>query len=441
MLVSHVVPAGAFSPLDSFRNAVRRNQERIVYWSDSTSGITLAGAGEAYSIKVEHNGPDRFAEVEEKWRAIAANSMQSFQPEIPQTGLLLMGGGVFDPLKARSERWEHFANAEFHVPQILLTQTEGKSWLTLNYLLQGKEDFREITQYLMAACEWFLAEPGKPRPIAKNSFSVEAENPDRWLQLVDEVAQRIREGEWKKVVLARELRLHSENSIAVAEVLQRLHEDQPESHIFAFVHQGDCLLGASPECLVRREEDCFYSTCLAGSIRRGKDQPEDQMLGEELLQDPKNQQEHRLVVQMISDKLKKYCEALEIPAAPFLVKLKNIQHLCTPLVGKARPGTSLFHVAADLHPTPALGGFPQQAAMKKIREEEPFDRGWYGGPLGWADARGNGKFIVAIRCGLIRGKEISLFAGCGIVGDSEPLSEYEETMLKLQPMLAALGGN
>ena len=441
LLISYVSGAGTCRPLTFFRNAEARRTENLAYWSAATGSLTLVGAGCAYSIQVEETSSGRFAKVETAWRVITADSIRVSSADIPQTGLILMGGGAFDPLRPQSDRWRNFAAAEFHLPQLLLTCAEGKSWLTINYLVNGKENPGETTACLLKERAALLQGVEERQFAEQNALSITEINPDKWMKLVDEIAGRIRQGELQKVVLARELCIHSEEPVSIEKLLTRLYRDQAGSYIFAFRHQGDCLVGASPERLIRREGERFYSMCLAGSIRRGGTESEDRKLGEQLLTDSKNLHEHSLVVRMIGDKLNKYCEELQIPQDPVLLKLKDIQHLCITLAGKARVGTSLLSVLADLHPTPALGGFPQQSAMQKIREAEPLDRGWYGGPLGWVDAGGNGEFIVAIRCGLVRGKEISLFAGCGIVGDSDPASEYEETGIKFRPMLAALGGN
>ncbi len=441
VLISHVACVDSIDPLMFFREAETRREKEITYWADADEKFIMVGVGSVYAVKVEDNGADRFARVETEWATIVANSVRSSPCDVPQTGLVLLGGGSFDPIKPQSERWRNFAHAEFHLPRLLLTQTENAAWITINFLLQGSEKPEELTKTLLAECELFLTK-GKYRLSAiENSFAIEEIGVDRWKPMVECVVKDIRDGAIEKVVLARELYLQSEAPISIADILFRLHAGQPGSYIFAFMHQGECLVGASPERLIKRKREEYYSTCLAGSMKRGKNPVEDELLGRELLHDKKNRYEQNLVVRMLSEKLKKYCDPLEIPSEPQLKQLKNIYHLCTPLKGKARPGISIFTVLSDLHPSPALGGFPQQEAMRKIREEEHLDRGWYGGPIGWVNADGSGEFIVAIRCGLVRQKEAFLFAGCGIVENSDPVSEYEETQIKFQPMLSALGGS
>jgi menaquinone-specific isochorismate synthase len=216
---------------------------------------------------------------------------------------------------------------------------------------------------------------------------------------------------------------------------------QHESFIFAFESNGDCFIGASPERLVKKQGDEVYSTCLAGSISRGKTEEEDHKLGQLLLTDQKNLIEHGFVVEMIKEALEESCEEIILPDQPQLMKIRDIQHLYTPVIGKCHKDASLLLLVERLHPTPALGGLPKEEAVVKIRQVEDLDRGFYAAPLGWVDYRKNGEFAVSIRSGLIQENEVSLFAGCGVVADSDSESEYLETSLKFKPMLRALGGN
>ncbi len=191
---------------------------------------------------------------------------------------------------------------------------------------------------------------------------------------------------------------------------------------------------------MKKNGNDVFTTCLAGSIKRGKTTKEDLDLGEDILSDQKNLIEHQYVVDMIKEAMSEVCTEVILPDQPQLMKMRDIQHLYTPVTGKTDDQTSLLDIIERLHPTPALGGLPKKPAVEKIREVELLDRGFYGGPIGWMDYRGNGEFAVAIRSGLIQGNEASLFAGCGVVAHSDSESEYQETNIKFRPMLTALGG-
>ena len=157
------------------------------------------------------------------------------------------------------------------------------------------------------------------------------------------------------------------------------------------------------------------------------------------MQSEKNSIEHSIVVARVREALLTHCRKVSVSETPRLLKLRNVQHLETPIVAELVLGRCILDVIADLHPTPAVGGFPSKEALAEIRAIEQMDRGWYAGPIGWIGASGHGEFAVALRSGLLSEHEATLFAGCGIVGDSHPQSEYEETWLKLQVMLRGLG--
>ncbi|WP_226374402.1 isochorismate synthase [Virgibacillus alimentarius] len=244
----------------------------------------------------------------------------------------------------------------------------------------------------------------------------------------------------KKIVLARELRLELKNKAEISAIIDKLIKTQATSYIFAFENGNDCFIGATPERLVKLEKNQLLSTCLAGTAPRGNTKEEDTRIGISLLDDEKNREEHDFVVKMIKRAINDYCTDIDIPGKPVIYPLKNLQHLFTPVIAKLKDKYSIFDIVRELHPTPALGGTPTEESLAFIREHEQLDRGWYGAPIGWLDSNQNSEFAVAIRSGLIKGDKASLFAGCGVVKDSDIEAEYEETNIKFLPMLSVLGG-
>jgi isochorismate synthase len=178
---------------------------------------------------------------------------------------------------------------------------------------------------------------------------------------------------------------------------------------------------------------------LAGSAPRGRTREEDAHIADQLLRDPKERAEHAVVVDALRDGLRELCTRVVADAQPRVQALSNVQHLLTRVRGEVRPGDGILDFVGRLHPTPAVGGFPTPRALELIRNLEALDRGWYAGPIGWVDARGEGEFVVALRSALLRGQTATLFAGCGIVANSDPSAEYAEWGWKVRPMLAALG--
>ncbi len=258
-----------------------------------------------------------------------------------------------------------------------------------------------------------------------------------WMAQVRAATTTIRLGGLSKVVLARAVR--ATGAIDIGATLSQLRRGQSTANCFAVRRQGRTFAGATPELLLRVRHSNLQTMALAGSAPRGATITADQILGDELLHSVKNAGEHAVVVRQIRAGLAPLCVELEIPQNPQLLRMPQVQHLQTPITGKLLPGYGLLDGIAALHPTPAVGGYPQAAALALIREIEGLDRGWYAGPIGWVDSNGDGDFAVALRSGLLEAEQATLFAGCGIVADSDPETEYRESQLKLRVMLRALG--
>jgi menaquinone-specific isochorismate synthase len=440
ILISEVHKMDSIDPLSFFNSGTERYLGERFYWKDPNEEVVLIGLGISKQIQSDQ-ATDRFFHVEEEWKEFLKDSL-IFNP-YHENGLgpVMFGGFSFDPLKEKTTLWSKYADSLFHVPKYMLTIVEGQTYLTTNIVCTLNDDetlfekvIKERIQLLTSLKQVFKIKPAKLNETKEIS-------PQQWKQSVDDVVEDLKTGSLKKVVLARELRLFFDNQVKAENILKNLYTQQRDSFIFVFESNGDCFIGATPERLVKKQGNNVFSTCLAGSIRRGKDESEDKVLGQTLLSDQKNLIEHGFVVEMIKEALEESCEEIILPDEPQLMKIRDIQHLYTPVIGKCQKDASVLLLVERLHPTPALGGLPKQEAVEKIREVEELDRGFYAAPLGWVDYRGNGEFSVAIRSGLIQGKEASIFAGCGVVADSDSESEYLETGLKFRPMLRALGGN
>jgi isochorismate synthase len=243
----------------------------------------------------------------------------------------------------------------------------------------------------------------------------------------------------EKVVLARAVRLESPATFEASRALRYFSKYAPGTYQFAFAREDDCFLGATPEQLVRVRNGELETMGLAGSMPRGTTAKQDERFGSELLASAKDRSEQEIVVRAMRQVLGDTCLQLQMSAEPTLLKLKSIQHLITRFNGTLADGYSVLDLVERLHPTPAVGGLPRAGALHWLREHENLDRGWYAGAVGWMDQNLEGEFAVAIRSALLNGNHATLFAGCGIVADSDPEREYAESALKLKPMLAALG--
>jgi menaquinone-specific isochorismate synthase len=271
-----------------------------------------------------------------------------------------------------------------------------------------------------------------PRQVV---FSDGALSGTMWESVVADAVRRIDAGELEKVVLARDLVARTDDPVDVRWPLQRLAESYPTCWTF---HVGG-LFGATPEMLVRRERGLVTSRVLAGTIRRSGDDARDLALAASLARSSKDLEEHEYAVRSVAEALAPHCTSMNVPETPFVLHLPNVMHLATDVTGVMQDHTTSLGLAAALHPSAAVGGTPTAEALALIDEIEGMDRGRYAGPVGWIDSTGDGEWGIALRCGLIDGSSVRLFAGCGVVADSDPEAELAEAQAKFVPVRDALG--
>jgi salicylate biosynthesis isochorismate synthase/menaquinone-specific isochorismate synthase len=326
------------------------------------------------------------------------------------------------------------------LPELSLVRSGGETFLTLTAIAGGNAGaVRERLERRLRS----LREEPLPMldPSPTDTRTIASVLPPRHFE--DAVAagvERIRSGELDKVVLAREVKVEAASAHDPAAVFGALREGFPSCFCFCVGTPEAAFLGASPELLVRRRGAGVATVALAGSTRRSADPAIDDHLAEQLMQSEKNRIEHRIVSQRIARKLAPRAVWVEAADEPEVIKVANIQHLATPVHAQLADPVSAVDLAALLHPTPAVGGEPDAKAQALIGELEDMDRGWYAAPVGWMDAAEDGEFCVALRSALLRDRTARLFAGGGIVGDSDPEAELAETELKLQALLPLVSG-
>ncbi|ARI76725.1 isochorismate synthase [Halobacillus mangrovi] len=408
-----------------------------LFWRSAEEDFTMVGVGTA--SKLFATSERRFKEVQSLWNEIREHAVIYNRYGEKGTGVVAIGGFSFDSKQKNASPWEAFPDSQMTIPAYLLTNKSGKSFLTTNVMIFPEDHQQQIVNQIADHHEKLLSLTDHDFQLPERTNTSEVA-PELWKASVKEATDDIKKGLLEKVVLARELRISFSEPVQIAGVLKALAESQDNSYIFGFESEGDYFVGATPERLAKVDKRELISTCLAGTVPRGGTEEEDQHLGRDLLHDPKNRQEHQFVVEMIKEAVEACATNVDIPEEPVLYPLKNLQHLYTPVRATLDEGYTILDVIEKLHPTPALGGLPQQSSVEYIRHHETLNRGWYAGPIGWFDDHNNGEFAVAIRSALIQNDSASLFAGCGVVEDSDPQAEYEETAVKLKPMLSVLGG-
>jgi isochorismate synthase len=447
ILVSVARPIGSGDLIPLFIAAQALEPANLFYWEHTAHQSALLGIEAAATIEV--SGPDCFAEASTAWRSIFQDAViRSSQTALPpeKQGPVLFGGFAFDPESPRSQLWEGFPDGLLVLPAILIRSHAGSGALQLQAMIQPDDPIEQSADEMIARLKRLHAALVKIVPLRQHlsgsswQLSVQDGRPaHEWMQLVKRAAEEIRQGHYRKVVLARSIyAISAPASFSVGAILQRLRASHPGAYRFAIQRGERCFVGATPEQLARVEQGKIQTMALAGSAPHSAAQDIDARLDGTLLWSAKNREEHAIVVEMIRDALAQVCSDVSAAGAPQALKLKNIQHLQTPIRGTLQPGVTILDALAALHPTPAVGGLPGQAAREMIRSSEQLDRGWYAGPIGWIDGQGDGEFAVALRSALIHGSEATLFAGCGIVARSDPMTEYAESCLKFQTMLAAL---
>jgi isochorismate synthase len=315
------------------------------------------------------------------------------------------------------------AASELVVPAVLAGRADdGTRWLTTIGPTGGEP-----------AAE--LPRAAEPLPPARG-FTVAADrDPDDWCDLVERATKVMAGGAFEKVVLARQIDVTADQPIDVVPVLERLRSAYPGCHIVSV----DGFVAASPELLISVTGDIVRSHPMAGTAPRGGDPTTDQRLAASLLASTKDRQEHQITIDMVHDTLLPWCSYLDYEAEPSVVAVANVQHLATLVEGRlSQPAPSVLELVAALHPTPAVAGWPRDVAVAWIHAHEGVDRRRYAGTAGWVDAAGNGTWAVSVRCAEIDGPTARVWAGNGIVPDSDPPTELAETRAKLQALLSAI---
>lgn len=413
-----------------------RRREGMVGWGRAAS-VTLVG---------EESGPDRWERLSQWWRQVA----QEAREEVVTDSSVPAGGDGSLPRGAGLVAWASMAFSDdspegsvLVVPEVVVGVKDDVAWVTR---IEVAGEATEGATNEGAAAEGATPAgipqrsddpPSAPTRIEEGPGGTPAEG---WPAVVQRGIDAIRSGRADKVVLARDVVATAPEPLDVRWLLHRLVGAYPDTWTFAV----DGLVGATPEMLVRLDDGHVFSRVLAGTASRAADVEDDQHAADDLLASRKDLSEHAFAVESVVERLSPLCSAVVAPRSPALLTLPNVFHLVSDLDGRAVPGTTVLELAGALHPSAAVGGTPREVALDLIRELEGRDRGRYAGPVGWMDARGDGDMGIALRTGQIEAEDpcsLRMWAGGGIMADSDPQAEYAETGAKLAPMRSALSGD
>lgn len=386
--------------------------DTLACWVRGNSG--LVGFGRA--VRLRARGAERFADLSNMWRALAGSATVDNQVRLPGSGLVGFTTIAFAD--------DSHAESVIDVPQFIMGRRDGRVWLT-SVTVDG-----EPSAPLQLADTPLQA----PRSPQVNEGFMTGE---RYTQAVREAIEIMRAGRAKKLVVARDAVVETENDIDVRALAGALNKAYPSTWTFCVAG----MVGATPELLISKSNRTVESRVLAGTYRVSKDPHAELTAARNQLSGTKDTAEHRYAVDSLAQTLAPLCKELQVDPEPYLLTLSNVIHLASDAHGTVdRDDLTVLDLAHAVHPTAAVGGVPREAAWDHIAHVEGADRGRYAGPVGWIDGNGDGQLGIALRCGQLESRSrIRLWAGCGIMPDSDPESELAETRAKLTPMMTALG--
>ncbi len=398
------------------------------YWS-TPDGLEVAGVGSV--ARLTAGGDDRF----DRLRTRAARLFDTVTFDGPPVARpRVLGGVAFHPDHRAESPWEAFPAAAFVLPRLLLVRGDERTLLTavvaddaaVSDETHAGDDPEATLNRSVQRVEGLPAmqSVGTPPGVRSRRTVTSREG---WVAGVERLLERIDGSDLEKAVLATALEVDLADEVVPRDVLERLRRTHPDCFRF-LVDDGHAFFGAPPERLVARSGREVRTEALAGTVPRGGTPAEDDDLAAQLLDDEKTSREQRLVTEAIRERLAPMGEVRTGERG--VRRLAGVQHLETPVEATLSEDRHVLDLVEALHPTPAVGGLPVERAVRAVREIEPFERGWYAAPVGWFDAAGDGEFAVAIRSGVGGDRRVTLFAGNGIVADSDPEDEWNEVNLK-----------
>lgn len=444
-VLSVSIPFSNIDPL-AVLEMLGKPDELQYYWEHPDDRLAIASGETLHQLST--SGPNRF----ENMSALIENEKQYVHEysalRHSLAGVHFLGGFSFSDDESNPD-WKQFGGSTFVLPRwtfirdgelcLLTINAEAEPGISPAELRQSVEERIHQTSKILIDSSHEALERSRKKANARAHIIEEPKSLNRWIQNIEAAKSLIRSNELEKIVLSRRIRLHIEGENQPTRVLNRLRHEYPSCYTFMMRPKGrTAFVGSTPERLLSVRSSYILTEGLAGSISRGKSATEDSILEKNLLASKKDLEEHRLVVDAIKKRLQAFSAQVKHAEQPGVKKFTNVQHLYTPISAWMEGDYNPFSILKSLHPTPAVGGVPVERAISHIPRLELYERGWYAAPFGWLNSKGRGEFVVAIRSGLIMDDEALFYAGCGIVKDSDPKAEWEETKLKLIPMLSAI---
>lgn len=434
-LVSFIFPADNFSSLNSIDQLNHISDDIFFFQSpNNIQSILSINSVFEFDTGIELNT----ASVNEEFEKLKNSSIKNLNDYNLSSFPILCSSFKFDPLKS-SEQWNDFPAIRIYVPEIIFLNRYGKTFCCFNFIYGNNLNLKQIRNSFGKKIRALFSElknsvtPDDENPAS--DISSENEKSEYWQKIADRALQVLTTDNVEKLVISRPYDFSVFKKLNWFSLLNKLNERFPDCYLFFIRKKNSFFYGSSPEMFLKVLDRIAEVESVAGSAPRSEISETDHLLEKNLKTSDKNQLEHQYVSEFISDVLKKYSYSIRITEEKEIKKLDNIQHLITKISAELRD-INLFELINSLFPTPAVCGVPKNSAMSFIRKSEPHDRGLYSGLVGWIDFNGNCELAVSIRSALVKNSKITAYAGAGLVKNSNPDEEYQETKLKLDPILS-----
>jgi len=416
--------------------------ERSFYFEKPDENFLIFGIDEALTIS--ENGDKRFAASDKKMKEWKDRFVSNWST-LERTSFPLFIGAMKFTVEHTDNDWVDYNDSTWFVPEIAIVRDNGKEFLLFNFVYSSEYSKGVVTNKFKAKLEKLFKNTApasaKQSPKITSITGSSPKDKKRWKNLVVTGLEKISENEIDKIVLSRKVDLLLTEEPDFNNVIGKLRGNYSDSYIFIYHHGKSSFFGATPEKLAKFGNGKVEIDALAGSAPRGKNDEEDLKLANDLLADKKNINEHNFVIDHIKNSIGGFTKDVEIEPSSKIRKLANIQHILTKISATLNSENSMHLLLKELFPTPAVCGMPKESSLQLIKKLEGYKRGLFSGVLGWFNFHNEGEFVVGIRSALSINNKLIAFAGCGIVENSDPELEYQETELKLKTILSLFNEN
>lgn len=397
------------------------------YWARADQDYSVIGLGRLFYQTAK--GPQRFQILQQGYRDYCLKWQ-----DMP----FAFTAFAFDAEEVMIDEWQTFANALVCVPRVLVETENQKTNISVHLqkttdLGLQKNEIKRLLQQWLKSSERTMAVPVVPAAEIDDS----AARGD-WLVLANKGITAIRRKAFRKLVVSRKQVLEKSPSFDSTALLSDLLQRYPGCTIVSYRHEGKQFIAATPERLLSLQSGALQSEAIGGTLSEKEIAECSYLLNKQSRLAEKLLLEHAIIVEDICTRLQPVCYTLSLPTAPQLKKVHRIYHLETPISGRLETRQSVLSLVDKLHPTPAIAGFPRMESIAWLRDNENYGRGWYAGAFGWMKGDQTGEVSVLLRCALIEQKQIMIYAGAGLVAESDADQEWQETKLKMKTILDLL---